>query len=270
MAEPRRSLRRERRRTREAARGVGKLWIGLARAVFYSLTAALSRTRAWGMRNVPERGPALLVLNHVSHLDPIYDAVTVHRTGRIPRFLAKADLWRVKVVGSLLTGAEQIPVPRGTADVEKSLQAAHEALREGKIVLIYPDGTITKDPDGWPMRPKSGLARLALHHDVPVIPVARWGTRDIYDHYAKRFRPFPRKRVTYHFGEPVDLSALREGTPDAHAIQEVTLLVMGRVRALLGGLRGEQPPEEYYSPRRGGSRGRSGGAERKRGDDGAA
>ncbi|MHA6800895.1 lysophospholipid acyltransferase family protein [Bounagaea algeriensis] len=270
MAEPSRSLRRERRRTREAARGAGKLWIGLCRAVFYTLTAALSRTRSWGMRNVPAQGPALLVLNHVSHLDPVYDAVTVHRAARLPRFLAKADLWQKKFVSSVLTGAEQIPVPRGTSDVEKSLEAAHEALRDGKIVLIYPDGTITKDPDGWPMRPKSGLARLALHHDVPVIPVARWGTRDIYDHYNKRFRPFPRKQVTYHFGEPVDLSEHREGTPDARTIQAVTLLVMGRVRALLGGLRGEQPPEEYYSPARKGPRDRSGGAEQKRGDDGAA
>lgn len=250
MAEPTKSLRRERKRTREVARGTGKIWLGLARALFYPVTTLLSRNRVWGMEHVPAEGPALLVINHVSHLDPVYDAVTTHRAGRVPRFLAKSTLWNIPVLKSLLTGVDQIPVYRGTTDAERSLQDAHEALRNGKVLIIYPDGTITKDPDGWPMTPKNGVARLALAHDVPVIPAARWGTREIYDHYKKRFRPFPRKQVNYSFGEPLDLAEYRAKSNEAHTLREVTYVIMGRVRELLGEVRGAHPPSEYYAPKR--------------------
>lgn len=264
MAEPR-SLRRERRQRIEKAQGMGKFWLGLARAVFYPLTDALARTEVRGMHHVPADGPALVVLNHVSHLDPVFDAVTVHRAGRVPRFLAKHTLWNVPGFRNVLVGTEQIPVFRGTADARKSLQEAHAALERGKVIVIYPDGTITKDPDGWPMTPKVGVARLALAHDVPVIPAARWGTKDVYDHYAKRFRPFPRKTVRFHFGEPLDLSAYRGAEQDGQALREVTHLVMDRVKDLLGEVRGEQPPAEFYSPAR-----KKSAAPEERDDDGAA
>ncbi|KAA5832634.1 lysophospholipid acyltransferase family protein [Saccharopolyspora hirsuta] len=258
MAEPR-SLRRQRRKTSEKARGTGKFWLGLARAVFYPLTAALARTEVRGLHNIPADGPALVVLNHVSHLDPVFDAVTVHRAGRVPRFLAKHTLWNVPVLKNVLVGVEQIPVYRGTADAQKSLRDAHEALERGKTIVIYPDGTITKDPDGWPMTPKVGVARLALAHDIPVIPAARWGTKEIYNHYTKRFRPFPRKTVKFAFGEPLDLSAYRGMEHDGQALREVTHLAMRRVRDMLGEIRDEQPPTEFYSS-----------ARKKRDDDGAA
>lgn len=257
MAEPK-SLRRARKATAEKALGSGKFWLGLARAVFYPLSGALARARVIGLENIPAEGPALVVFNHVSHLDPVYDAVTVHRAGRIPRFLAKHTLWNVPVFRNVLVGVDQIPVYRGTSDAKKSLREAHRALERGKVLVIYPDGTITKDPQGWPMIPKVGVARLALAEDVPVIPAARWGTREIYDHYNKRFRPFPRKRVTVKFGEPLDVSAHRGGENDPQALRDVTHLIMGRVRELLGEIRGEQPPAEFYS------------SARSRGTDGAA
>lgn len=247
MAEPR-NIRRARRRTIERGRaGLGKLWLGLAVVVFYPLQMLLARTRFEGLDRIPAQGPALLVLNHVSHLDPVYDAVTVHRAGRLPRFLAKNTLWNVPVLRRVLTGVDQIPVYRGTADAQQSLRDAHDALTRDKVILIYPDGTITKDPDGWPMTPKPGVARLALEHDVPVIPVARWGTREIYDHYKKRFRPLPRKQVTYRIGEPIDLSAHREEEESPRVLREVTELTMTRVRELLGEIRQEEPPNEFYS-----------------------
>jgi 1-acyl-sn-glycerol-3-phosphate acyltransferase len=224
--------------------------LGLTAAVFYPFKALLARTTLIGLERIPAQGSVLLVLNHVSHLDPIYDAVAVHQAGRTPRFLAKNTLWSVPVLGTVLRGVEQIPVFRGTADAQKSLEEAHRALENDKVILIYPDGTITKDPDGWPMIPKVGVARLALDHDVPLIPVARWGTRDVYDHYNKKFRPFPRKRVTFKVGEPIDLSAYRGRTVDAQALREVTDLAMRRVRDLLGEVRGEQPPETFYTSSR--------------------
>ena len=104
----------------------------------------------------------LVVMNHISHIDPPIDAVFVHRNGRVPRFLAKDSLFRMPVFKHMISGAGSIPVYRASASAGDSLVAAKEALRDGKLVVIYPEGTITRDPDGWPMRSRTGVARLAL------------------------------------------------------------------------------------------------------------
>jgi 1-acyl-sn-glycerol-3-phosphate acyltransferase len=137
-------------------------------------------------------------------------------------------------------------VYRDSADAQQSLRAGTEALRNGKVVIIYPDGTITRDPDGWPMQPRTGVARLALSVDVPVVPAVHWGTREVLDKYHRRFRPLPRKPITVRCGEPVDLSAYRGRPIDAPLLREVADLIMDRVRALLAEVRGEPAPEEFF------------------------
>ncbi|MFC5052745.1 lysophospholipid acyltransferase family protein [Saccharothrix xinjiangensis] len=229
------------------AKEKGGFWVGVAAVAFYPSTALMSRKRIQGGERVPRSGGTLVVMNHVSHLDPVYDAVFVHKQGRVPHFLAKHGLWNVPVLGSVLRGARQIPVYRGTADAQQSLRAAHEALEQGMLVIIYPEGTITKDPDGWPMTSRTGVARLALEHDVPVVPAARWGTRDVYDHYRKKFRPLPRKTVVTNVGEPVDLSAYREQPQSLAVLREVTDLLMGEVKDLLAEIRQEQAPDGFYT-----------------------
>lgn len=233
-----------------AKREKGGFWVGVAAVIVYPWSALLGGRRYLHADRIPREGSALLVLNHISHLDPIYDAVFTHRNGRVPRFLAKHSLWNIPVAGSILRGAKQIPVYRGTSDAQQSLRAAHEALADGKCVVIYPEGTITKDPDSWPMNSRTGVARLALQHDGPVIPIARWGTVDIYDHYKKRFRPFPRKKVTYLVGEPVDLSEYKDREESLALLREVTDLLMSRVKDLLAEVRGQQAPEGFYGPRK--------------------
>ena len=232
------------------AKEKGGFWVGFAAAVFYPATAAMSRKRIEGGERVPRSGGVLVVMNHVSHLDPVYDAVFVHKQGRVPHFLAKHGLWNVPVLGSVLRGARQIPVYRGTADAQQSLRAAHEALEQGMLVIIYPEGTITKDPDGWPMSSRTGVARLALEHDVPVLTAARWGTRDVYDHYRRKFRPLPRKTVVTRVGGPVDLSAHRAQPQSLGLLREVTDLLMGEVKGLLAEIRQEQAPDGFYSSRK--------------------
>lgn len=224
----------------------GGFWVGLAAAVFYPLTGMLARRDVTHGERVPRQGPAILVLNHTSHLDIPYDAVFVHQQRRVPRFLAKHSLWNIPFVKRVLVGAGQIPVYRGSADAKQSLRAAHQALREGKLVVIYPEGTITKDPNGWPMHARTGVARLALDNDVPVIPIARWGTRSIYDHYTKKFRPFPRKTVWIRVGEPVDLSTYRGQRQTATLLREVTSLLMDRVTEMLADIRQEPAPEQPH------------------------
>jgi 1-acyl-sn-glycerol-3-phosphate acyltransferase len=228
-------------------------WVKTAAAIFYPITW-LGRRVTRGTERIPRQGGAILVLNHISHLDPVIDAVFVHRNKRVPRFLAKDSLFRIPVAGRIMAGAGSIPVYRGTANAVESLRAADAALSEGKLVVIYPEGTITKDPDGWPMRSFPGVARLALSHDVPVLPIARWGTREILNGYTKKFRPFPRKTITTYVGEPVDLSQYRNGEPPSNVtLMRVTELVMTEVKTLLAEIRDEPAPKGFYNPKKAGN-----------------
>jgi len=224
-------------------------WVRMCIVIFYPLTWLVARRHFAGLENVPAEGPGLMVCNHISLFDPLYTAVFVHRRGRIPRFLAKASLWKVPVLGRALVAAQQIPVYRDSVEAADSLRAAEQALDEGKLVLIYPEGTLTHDPEHWPMRARTGIARLALARDIPVVPTAHWGTHRVYDHHGKRFRPVPRKQVVVRAGEPVDLSAYRGRPADTVLLREVTDVVMGRVRDLLAEVREEAAPAEFYPVR---------------------
>ncbi|OLF18842.1 1-acyl-sn-glycerol-3-phosphate acyltransferase [Actinophytocola xanthii] len=224
-------------------------WVTVTALIFYPLSW-MGKTVLHNGDRIRREGGVLLVMNHISHLDPPVDAVFVHRQGRVPRFLAKESLFRVPLFKYLIGGAGSIPVTRRSSGAADSLHAAGAALREGKLVVIYPEGTITRDPDGWPMRARTGVARLALETEAPVIPAARWGTKQIFDGYTKKFRPFPRKRVDIRVGEPVDLSAYRGRPVTNELLREVTDVLMTRVRDLLVEIRQEPAPAEFYAPRR--------------------
>ncbi|SDM96145.1 lysophospholipid acyltransferase family protein [Allokutzneria albata] len=236
------------------AREKGGFWVGVAAAIFYPGTRLLARRRFEGRDKLPRQGGVLLVGNHISHLDPPYAAVFVHQARRVPRFLAKDSLWKIPVLGRILRGAGQIPVSRGTADARNSLAAADKALTEGKVVTIYPEGTLTKDPEFWPMVSRTGVARLAVEHcvdgSVPVLPLVHWGTHRVWDHKRKRLSLFPRKTVVVRVGDPLDLSKFRGRAVDNELLREVTDHLMGEVRDLLAEVREEQAPTEFYSPRK--------------------
>lgn len=224
----------------------GGFWVGFAAAFFYPISWIAGRARYQGRENIPPTGGAIIVANHISHIDPIFSGLVVHTARRVPRFLAKHVLWGVPVLGTVLRGTGQIPVYRDSADAQSSLRAGTAALNEGKVVVIYPEGTISRDPAGWPMHSRTGVARLALSTDVPVIPTVHWGTREVLDGYNKKFRPLPRTTVVVRCGEPVDLSAYRGRPIDATVLREVTDLLMTRVRDLLADVRGEVAPQEFY------------------------
>lgn len=224
----------------------GGFWVGFAAMFFYPISWLAGRARYQGRENIPASGGAIIVANHISHIDPIFSGLVVHTARRVPRFLAKHGLWRVPVLGTVLRSTRQIPVYRDTADAQSSLRAGTAALNEGKVVVIYPEGTISRDPAGWPMHSRTGVARLALSTDVPVIPTVHWGTREVLDGYNKKFRPLPRTTITVRCGEPVDLSSYRGRPIDATLLREVTDLIMTRVRDLLADVRGEVAPQEFY------------------------
>src|SRR5690606_19691887 len=105
-------------------------------------------------------------------------------------------------------------------------------------VIVYPEGTLTRDPGEWPMRGKSGAVRLALDHGIPLVPAAHWGVQTILPRYGGRLSLFPRKRVEMLVGAPLDLSPWA-GRSDPEAYAEATTALMNEIARLLGELRGE-------------------------------
>jgi 1-acyl-sn-glycerol-3-phosphate acyltransferase len=217
-------------------------------AVVVPFVRATATLRIHHREKLPAVGPYILAPNHYSNIDPLVMAVAVWRLGRAPRFLTKASLFRIPVVGWLLRGAGQIPVQRGGLQRGAiPLDAAKRLIREGQGVIVYPEGSLTRDPHLWPMRGKTGAARLALQLGIPVIPAAHWGTQDLMPRYSNKLSLLPRARIDVAIGEPVDLSAW-QGRTDGVALQEATAAIMAAITALLEELRGQAAPPERWDP----------------------
>ncbi|MEV4868977.1 lysophospholipid acyltransferase family protein [Streptomyces syringium] len=209
--------------------------------------------RDWrGMEHIPVDGGFITAVNHNSYLDPLSYAHFQYNTGRVPRFLAKAALFRTTFVGTMLHGTGQIPVYRETTDAATAFRAAVDAINKGECVAFYPEGTLTRDPDMWPMEGKSGAARVALLTQAPVIPVAQWGANEAMPPYAKekKLRLFPRKTLRVVAGPPVDLSAYYGKEPTAEVLREATEKIMAAITELLAEIRGEPAPAEPYNHKR--------------------
>lgn len=207
--------------------------------------------RTWrGMAELGREGGIIIVPNHISHADPLVAAHFIYDSGRWPQFLGKASVFRVPVIGAILHRCRQIPVERGTVDAVKSLDKLVEALNEGGAVVIYPEGTITREPDLWPMKGKTGAARLALATGAPVIPVAMVGPERMFDPKTSRLRLRPRTPVTVVAGPPIDLSRWAGATPSRAVLEEMTDTIMLRIRDLVAEIRGGTPPPLWARPAR--------------------
>ena len=199
--------------------------------------------RDWrGAENLQTPGGVILAMNHLSYFDPLVSAHFCNDNGRPPRFLAKAELFRIPIVGWLLTGAGQIPVHRGSADAASSLKAGIDALQRGECIVVYPEGTLTKDADFWPMAGKSGVARIALKSGCSVIPAAQWGPQEVINPRTKSIRLFPRKTMHVWAGPAVDLDDLRGQPMTASVLREATERIMAAIAALLAQQRNEVAP----------------------------
>lgn len=209
----------------------------LARAILKPWLSLWFRWNIEGLEHIPRKGPAILAFNHIAYLDPLAAAFVVDRVGRKPRFFAKSELFQDKRIAWILRGANQIEVQRGTREAPMALDHAYAALDRGELIVIFPEGTITSDPELQPMAAKTGIARLALRSQVPVIPCAVWGTANVWPKgYAKRWRP--RQDILVRVGTPLHLEGDHNSREDWKAAGEN---IMHAIAVLVASLRPAVP-----------------------------
>jgi 1-acyl-sn-glycerol-3-phosphate acyltransferase len=225
-----------------AGRRLG-FWRRVAVALIKPTLWLLTR-RSWrGIEHFPADGGVIVAATHISQADPLVLAHFVYDAGRWPQFLAKQSVFDVPVLGWLLRRWRQIPVRRGTVDAAKALDAAVVAVKAGDAVIIYPEGTITRDPELWPMKARTGVARLWLETGAPVVPVVNWGSQAIFDPRTGKLRPRPRTPVTVVAGPPIDLSAYKKAN-----LNQITDAVMLHLRDLLAEVRQVPEPPPLWTP----------------------
>ena len=234
---------------RTANYSYSKGWRLFSRIILHPGLRLLIKQRWQGKENIPSTGGIILAPNHLSYAD--WPTIALFSDGyahRYPVFMIKSPVFEVKVIGSLLFKFGQLPVYRGRGDAGLVLKQAEQALRGGACVVVYPEGTATRDPDLWPMVGKTGAARLALTTGAPVIPIAHWGAQDILPYGTTKPHLFPRKTVRMVAGPPVDLSAYAGQRLSASTLRAATADIMADITALLATIRQERAPAVPYDP----------------------
>jgi 1-acyl-sn-glycerol-3-phosphate acyltransferase len=206
--------------------------------------------RDWRYQDkVPQTGGVVFVANHISNADPVAVGQFLAYSGRWPRFLAKASVFEIPVIGRVIVASGQIPVQRDSTHSKDALIAAARAIEQGRALVIYPEGTITRDPDLWPMRGKTGAARLAFTTGCPVVPIGQWGAQELMPGRTPRFpRLFPRKTMRIAAGDPVSLDDLLQKPVTVATLDEATTRIMDAITVLVAELREATPPAHRHDP----------------------
>lgn len=217
-------------------------------ATSYPFLQVMTKRERKGMEYVeacyPPNDGVIIAANHMSWFDPMSIGHALVDAGRPPHFLAKDKLFTLPLLSIIMKNTNQIPVYRETANATDSIRDAIAALEQGETVLIYPEGTMTRDEDFWMMSGRSGIAQLALASGAPVIPAAQWGPQSVMRPYKNEFKIFPRKTMVTHFGSPIDLSDYQNQPVTNKVLHEVSNLVVDTISEMLEEIRGEKAPEE--------------------------
>lgn len=218
-------------------------------AVVAALMRAVTHTDWRQREKIPQRGGVVFVANHISNFDPLAIGHFLTWCGRWPRFLAKAELFGVPVIGWIARHSGQIEVRRAGPEAARSVDAAIAAVRAGRAVTIYPEGTITADPLVWPMTGRTGAARVALGAGCAVIPIGQWGAHEVMPGKKPAWpRLIPRKTMRVIAGDPVDLTDLRDRPLSEEVLAEATDRILDAITALVAQLRQETPPAGRWDP----------------------
>jgi len=215
-------------------------WFQAIRWTVFPVLRLWFRWRFDNLGQIPRQGPAIIACNHASYLDPLANAYAVVRAGRRPRFLAKLDLFRAPGIRWAVAGTGQIPVARGTGVQAASLAAAEQALANGQIVVVYPEGTVTTREDGLPMAGKTGTVRLALAAGVPIVPMVSWGSSPVWQKSGPGSLR-PGRPVWVRVGDPMDLSGRGVSVEDRDGVTALTAELMEALTQEVVQLRASYP-----------------------------
>lgn len=204
--------------------------------------APFLRIATRGAHNLPATGGYIVCVNHISYIDPIAVGLMLLRLRAYPYFMAKESLFRWPVTGKMLTQAEQIPVYRASSRAGFAYTAAIDAINQGKVVVIFPEGTISRDDELWPMRAKTGAARIALATGCPIVPIATWGGQNMLPAYGRgRRKLFPRTLVHLLVGKPIVATKSVDSAHEVAQARELSHQIMSAISQELAVLRDEQP-----------------------------
>jgi 1-acyl-sn-glycerol-3-phosphate acyltransferase len=209
----------------------------------------LYRVKVTGTENLPKNTGYVLAANHVTTVDALAVAFMMFfKLGRAPHFLAKEGLFKTPIVGPVLLACGQIPVFRSGRGNSDPMESAYKVLRAGHIIGIFPEGSLTREPNQWPMRARTGAVRLAIETGVPIVPMGQWGTEVVMDTYSPKIFPKPWHTVHMVIGKPLDLSKYAGKKIGVEEMVAISDDLMVEITKLVEGLRGEKAPAKRFVP----------------------
>ena len=189
-----------------------RLWYSGVRAIMRLIFVALFRARTFGSNRVPAKGPVLLLCNHQSNLDPIIVGISCQRQ---LHFLARETLFDNPLLGVILRSMNSIPIDRDGTGLA-GIKATMKVLKQGHIVLLFPEGTRTKD--GEIQRLKPGFCTLARRCKATLVPMAIEGAFDSWPRGTSLPQPHP---VSVVFGKPLTPDKVAEIDTDPKLVQAI-------------------------------------------------
>ncbi len=195
-----------------------------------------------GTEHVPRSGPVVLACNHVGYLDPVYGGLAAHPSRRLVRFMSKRELFDHRWMGPVMRSVHHIEVDR--ADGEASLRTAVDYLRQGEVVGIFPEATISRAMELKAF--KTGAVRIAAEAGVPVVPVVLWGTQRILtkDHPRDLTRG---RTISIRVGEPLRFAG---DDPVAETVRLRSMMATLLDEVVAAHPPDEQPPGSWWLPAR--------------------
>lgn len=230
----------------KAPEGIYRVALEVCRPITRGLTKATWK----GQENFPKDQPFIVIMNHLTEFDAFVIMHFITDEGIAVRALAKASLFKVPLLGSILRKTKMVEVHRGSERSKDALEVAKRAIQQGETIAIFPEGTLTTDPKFWPIRFKTGAARLALATGAPVIPVVHWGSQNVMHRFRNSIMKFwKRHPTTVVAGPPIDLSDLPQDENDRDAVQAANRRMEATVRKMLAEIRGEAVPTQVWNPK---------------------
>ena len=176
-----------------------------------------------GAENIPETGGVILAPNHLSNRDVYVIAASINRQ---VRYVAKASLFKIPFLGTLIRELGAIPIKRGVGDVG-AIRMTIDLLKKGEMMGIYPQGTRHIGVDPRTTEPKSGIALIDYRTRVPIVPVCVW---------TKNYRMMPFRKVYIRVGKPIEYTDSDFGGGKKDDLDRIAKDVFGRITAMLDGV----------------------------------